>query len=146
MKKNVLAFFHRGLIACGFGPIVLAVLYLILKENAGIDTLSVNQVCLGIFSLSALAFIAGGMNVIYQIERLPLATAILIHGCVLYCSYLVTYLLNDWLERGTTPILVFSGIFVLGYLAVWAVIYSITKRNTKKLNKILQEKLAPAKE
>ena len=114
MKKNILDFFRRGFVACGFGPVVLAVLYLILQHKAEIEVLTVNQVCLGIFSLSALAFIAGGMNVIYQIERLPLMVAILIHGSVLYISYLVTYLLNNWLEWGVTPILVFSGIFILG--------------------------------
>ncbi len=140
MKKNVLEFFRRGFVACGFGPIVLAVSYLILQHQAAIETLTVNQVCLGIFSLSALAFIAGGMNVVYQIERLPLMVAILIQGSVLYISYLVTYLLNDWLEWGTTPILVFTVIFVLGYLAIWAVIYSVTKRNTERLNEILKKK------
>ena len=66
--------------------------------------------------------------------------AILIHGCVLYITYLGTYLLNGWLEWGVTPILAFSAIFLLGYLAVWAVIYSITKRNTEKLNEILKQK------
>ena len=146
MRKNVLEFFRRGMIACGFGPIVLAVFYLILQHQGAIETLTVNQVCLGIFSLSALAFIAGGMNVIYQIERLPLMAAILIHGGVLYISYLGTYLLNDWLELGVTPILVFSGIFVLGYLAVWAVIYSVTKRNTEKLNEMLKQKQQNAEE
>ena len=140
MKKNVLEFFRRGLIACGFGPIVLAIVYLILKNQAGLESLTVHQVCIGIFSLSALAFIAGGMNVIYQIEQLPLMLAILIHGCVLYISYLGTYLLNDWLEWGVTPILVFSGIFVFGYFAIWAIIYSIIKRNTEKLNIILKQK------
>ena len=140
MKKIVLEFFRRGLIASGFGPIVLAILYLILKHQANVETLTVNQVCLGIFSLSALAFIAGGMNVIYQIERLPLMVAILIHGSVLYISYLGTYLLNDWLEWGATPILIFSGIFVLSYLVIWAIIYSAIKKNTEKLNKILKEK------
>ena len=140
MKKNILEFLRRGLVACGFGPIVLAVLYLILQRQAAIETLTVNEVCLGIFSLSALAFIAGGMNVIYQIERLPLMVAILIHGGVLYISYLLTYLLNGWLEWGITPILVFTGIFVLGYLAVWAVIYSVTRRNTERLNEVLKEK------
>ena len=140
MKKNVLEFFRRGLIACGFGPIVLAILYLILQHQAVVETLTVNQVCCGIFSLSALAFIAGGMNVVYQIERMPLMMAILIHGCVLYISYLGTYLINDWLEWGVTPILFFSGIFILGYLAVWAVIYSTTKKRTEKLNKILKKK------
>ena len=140
MKKIVLEFFHRGMIACGFGPIVLAVFYLILRQQGIAETLTVEQVCRGIFSLSALAFIAGGMNVVYQIERLPLMVAILIHGSVLYVSYLGTYLLNDWLEWGVTPILVFSVIFVLGDLVIWAIIYSIIKRNTDQLNEMLKKK------
>ena len=140
MKKNVMEFLRRGLIACGFGPIVLAILYLILQHQGAVQTLAVNEVCLGIFSLSALAFIAGGMNVVYQIERLPLMVAILIHGGVLYFSYLITYLVNDWLEWGVTPFLVFTGIFVFGYLAIWAVIYFINKNRTKKLNEKLKQK------
>lgn len=140
MKKYIQEFIRRGLIACGFGPMILAVLYLILQHHSGLETLTVNQVCTGIFSLTALAFIAGGMNVVYQIERLPLMAAILIHGGILYISYLATYLLNDWLEMGSMPILVFTGIFVLGYLAIWAVIYCITKRNTEKINAALKNK------
>ncbi len=140
MKKNILEFFRRGLIASGFGPIVLAILYLILKHQAALETLTVNEVCLGIFSLSALAFVAGGMNVLYQIERLHLMVAILIHGGILYISYLSTYLLNDWIEWGATPILVFSGIFILGYLLIWAIIYSIIKKRTERLNIILKQK------
>lgn len=140
MKKNILEFFRRGFVACGFGPIVLAILYLILQHKADIETLTVNQVCIGIFSLSALAFVAGGMNVIYQIERLPLMVAILIHGSVLYIIYLVTYLLNNWLEWGAIPILVFSGIFILGYLVIWAIIYCIIKKRTERLNEILKQK------
>ena len=140
MKKIVLEFVRRGLIACGFGPIVLAILYLILNQQAVIETLTVNEVCLGIFSLSVLAFLAGGMNVVYQIERLPLMVAILIHGVVLYITYLATYLLNDWLEWGGTPILVFSGIFILGYFAIWAIIYAIIKKRTERLNIILKQK------
>ena len=140
MKKNVFEFIRRGLVACGFGPVVLAVLYLVLQHKGAIQTLTVNQVSLGIFSLSALAFVAGGMNVIYRIEHLPLMIAILIHGGVLYVCYLGTYLLNGWLEWGITPVLVFSGIFGFSYLAIWAIIYGITKRNTEKLNEILKEK------
>ena len=122
MNKIAKEFFRRGVAACGLGPIVLAILYLILQHNGLVEFLTVNEVCIGIFSLSALAFLAGGMNAIYQIERLPLMMAILIHGSALYVSYLVTYLVNDWLEWGTTPILIFSVIFVLGYLVIWAVI------------------------
>ena len=140
MKKTVLDFFRRGMTACGIGPMVLAVLYLVLRRQGTVELLSVEQVCTGIFSLSALAFIAGGMNVIYQIERLPLMVAILIHGGVLYASYLGTYLLNDWLEWGTAPLLIFSGIFALGYLLIWAVIYAFARRNTARVNAALRKK------
>ena len=140
MKRFILDFLRRGSVACGFGPIILAFLYLILQQSANLVALTINQVCIGIFSLTALAFIAGGMNAVYQLERLPLMVAISIHGGVLYISYLVTYLLNDWLEWGITPILVFTGIFVLGYLAIWAIIYSITRKRTKRLNEILKKK------
>ena len=140
MKKFVLEFVRRGLIATGLGPIVLAIVYLILKQSAAIDALTVNQVCIGIFSLSVLAFIAGGMNAIYQVERLPLMTAILIHGGVLYIGYLGTYILNDWLDFGVIPIIVFTAIFVVGYILIWAIIYSIIRRNTAKLNEMLKKK------
>lgn len=139
MKKTAKDFLRRGVAACGLGPVVLAVLYLILQHSGALEILTVNEVCVGIFSLSALAFLAGGMNVIYQIERLPLMVAILIHGGVLYASYLATYLVNDWLEWGIAPVLVFTGIFVIGYLLIWAVIYSVTKRNTDRLNEKLKQ-------
>ena len=140
MKKIVKEFLRRGIAACGLGPIVLAVLYLILQHNGAVESLSVNEVCVGIFSLSALAFIGGGMNAIYQIEQLPLMVAILIHGGVLYISYLGTYLLNDWLDWGGMPIIVFTAVFVVGYVVIWAIIYSVTKRNTEKLNEVLKQK------
>ena len=140
MRRFVVDFLRRGIIACGFGPIALAIIYLLLQQSATIDTLTVNQVCIGIFSLSALAFIAGGMNAIYQIERMPLMTAILIHGGALYIGYLGTYLLNDWLDWGVIPIVVFSAIFVVGYIVIWAIIYSIVKRYTAKLNEVLKKK------
>ena len=140
MKKFVLEVLRRGMVACGFGPLILAVLYLILKRSIGLETLTVDEVCVGIASLSVLAFVAGGMNAVYQIERLPLMVAILIHGGVLYISYLGTYLINGWLEWGLTPMLVFTGVFALGYLMIWAVIYAITKRNTDRVNTLLREK------
>ena len=140
MKKYIFDFIRRGFVACGLGPMVLVVFYLILQHQTNIHTLTVNEVCLGIVSLSGLAFIAGGMNFIYQIERLPLMVAILIHGTVLYISYLATYLLNNWLEWGIVPILVFTGIFIFGYLVIWVIIYFIIKRNTAKLNEILKNK------
>ena len=140
MKKMVLEFFRRGAAACGLGPLVLAVLYLILQKTGNLETLTVSQVCTGIFSLSALAFLAGSLNVVYQVERLPLMAAVTIHGVVLYACYLVTYLVNGWLEDGMMSLLVFTCIFAVGYLLIWAVIYCIIWRNTDSLNEMLQEK------
>lgn len=140
MRKTALEFVRRGLVAGGFGPVILAVLYIILEQSGEIVSLTASQVCTGIFSLYALAFIAGGMNVVYQIERLPLMAAISIHGGVLYIGYLITYLVNGWLELGKTPIMVFTAIFIAGYLAIWAVIYHITRRNTRRLNEMLKQK------
>ena len=137
MKKYLMEFFRRGFMACGFGPLVLAIVYLILQKNSYVQILTINQVCTGIFSLSLLAFLAGGMNVLYQIERLPLLIAIFIHGCVLYIGYLTTYLLNNWLEFSLTPIFIFTLIFLFSYLAIWIIIYSLTKKNTKAINEKL---------
>ena len=140
MKQTILEFIRRGMAASGLGPIVLAVLYLILQHQGILQTLTVHQVCTGIFSLSALAFLAGGMNVVYQIEQLPLMAAISLHGGVLYVGYLAVYLLNDWLEHGIWSILVFTGIFLLGYLAIWVIIYFIIRKNTEQMNEMLKEK------
>ena len=139
MRQVIREFFRRGLFAGSIGPLVLAAVYVILQQ-VGLQTLTVREVCIGIVSLWGLAFLAGGMNVVYQIERLPLMGAILIHGMVLYLGYLATYLINDWLAWGTTPVLVFTAIFVLGYLAVWLGIYTVTKRNTAKVNEMLRDR------
>ena len=139
MKQFMKDFLQRGMVAAGFGPLALVVFYLITAHYSGVGTLSVSEVCVGITTLTALAFIAGGMNAIYQIERLPLMASISIHGAVLYGCYLATYLINGWLEQVGGPILVFTVIFLAGYLAVWAMIYSITKRNTTRINEILKQ-------
>ena len=147
MRKTVLDFIHRGLVACGFGPLVLAVVYLALHQQGVVDQLSLQQVAKGIFSMTALAFVAGSMNGLYRIERLPLMLAILIHGCVLYAGYLATYLINDWLEMGCAPFLIFTAVFVGGYLVIWAIIYIVVNRRTRKLNETLrlrQKEASPA--
>ena len=140
MKKIILDFMHHGLHSFGFGPMVLAVVYLFLQKNNILQSLTINEVCLGIFSSAALAFIVGGANIIYQIERLALLPAILIHGGILYISYIIVYLLNGWLKGGFTPVLVFTGIFIVGYLVIMAIIITTTKKSTARLNDILKQK------
>ena len=134
MKKIILDFVRRGLIGGGFGPLVLSIVYFIINRSIGLENLDVNEVCIAIISLYILAFIVGGMNSIYQIERLPIMMAILIHGIVLYIGYLATYVVNDWIELGAVPIIIFTAIFIVGYFIIWAVIYTIIKKKTLILN------------
>ena len=140
MKGFISNFVLRGLIACGFGPLVLGAIYLPLNISGVVDTVSVTEMCMGIFSISVLAFVCGGMTAIYQVEKLHIITAILLHGGVLYAVYLATYLINNWLEEGLIPLLVFSGIFVIGYIIIWAIIYAINRKRIAKINAILKTK------
>ena len=140
MKKFGFDFVRRGLVAMGFGPLVLAVIYLVSEKFGAAASLMVKEVCIGIFSLSALAFLAGALTSLYQIERLPLMPAVFLHGAVLYLGYLGTYLANGWLAGGKIPVLVFTGIFVFGYALIWCIIYFLIQNSTKKINRILKEK------
>ena len=134
MKKFLADFFLRGLVAASFGPPVLAIIYWILGVTGVVEHFSPNEVALGILTIEVLALVVGGMSAIYQQERLPLATAILIHGGVLYVTYILIYLINGWLQRKLMPILVFSVIFVTGYALIWLFIYLFNKQKTKKIN------------
>ena len=130
----------RGLVACGFGPAALAIIYFALYKSGAVETLPIPEICVGILSISALAFICGGMTAIYQTEKLHIIAAIMLHGGVLYVAYLVTYLINNWLEDGLIPFLVFSGIFVVVYAIIWVMIYAINRKRIAKINAILKTK------
>ena len=134
MKKFAKEFLFRGLIACGGGPIVLAIVYGILGATGTVSHFSPDEVCMGILTVTLLAFIVAGMTAIYQLEQLPLMFAIAIHGAGLYAAYILIYLLNGWLRDQLVPILVFTAVFVACYAVIWLFIYAVTKAKTKKIN------------
>ncbi len=138
MKKFLKEFLLRGLICASGGPIVLAIIYGILGATGTAEAFSPREVCLGILTITMLAFIAAGMTAIYQMEQLPLPTMILLHGGALYIAYILTYLINGWLQNSLVPILIFTGIFVVGYALIWLIIYFIEKAKAEKLNKLLK--------
>ena len=84
-----------------------------------------------------MAFIAGGVTAVYQMEELPLFLAILIHGIALYLDYLMLYLVNGWIAEGVKPLLIFTGIFILGYAIIWAIIYAIIRKDARNINRHL---------
>ncbi len=138
MRKFLKEFLLRGLICAGGGPIVLAIIYGILGATGAVEFFSPREVCTGILTITLLAFLAAGMTAVYQMEQLPLPIMILLHGGVLYIAYILTYLLNGWLQSSLIPILVFTGIFLAGYALIWLIIYRIQKAQTEKLNKLLK--------
>lgn len=138
MKKHIAGFFRRGLVGAAGGPVVLAIIYGILGANGSIDTLTPQEVCTEILTVTLLALIAAGSNEIYQLEQLPLPLAIGLHSLILYTDYILIYLLNGWLENQLVPILVFTGVFFTGFAMIWLIIYLITKRATTHINKKLR--------
>ena len=114
MKKFWKEFLLRGLLCAAGGPVVLAIIYGILGATGAAETLSPKDVCMGILTITLLAFTAAGMTAIYQMEQLPLPTMILLHGGALYIAYILTYLLNGWILNQLKPILIFTGIFIAG--------------------------------
>lgn len=139
MKRFICDFVHRGLIACGFGPIILAMVYAFVQADGRIHMLTVNEVVLGVLTSALLAFIAGGINAVYKIERLPLAAAVFIHGIALYIDYVVIYLVNDWIKVEFASLAVFTACFFAGFAIIWAMIYLHIKRSAERLNQKLTE-------
>ena len=139
MKKFWKEFLFRGLICAGGGPLVLAIIYGILGAAGTVESFSPNEVCMGILTITLLAFITAGMTAIYQMEQLPLPIMILLHGGALYIAYILTYLFNGWLVNQLTPILIFTGIFIAGYALIWLIIYCVEKAKTEALNKVIKK-------
>lgn len=138
MKTYAKEFMKRGLMAAGGGPVVLAIVYGCLGAAGAVSSLTPGQVCMGILTVTLMAFIAAGITVVYQIERLPLLNALLLHGGVLYLDYLLMYLLNDWIPGNASGIGIFTGIFVAGYALVWVIIYLCIKAKADRLNRQLR--------
>lgn len=134
MKKHISDFCLRGLVAAAGGPVILAIIYGILGATGAVESLSPVEVCKGILSITLMAFIAAGITMIYTVERLPLMCAILIHAGVLYLDYLVMYLFNSWIPKNPQAIGLFTGIFVVGFVLVWVIVYFCEKAKTARLN------------
>ena len=137
MKKYIKKFVLRGLLVCGLGPIALAIVYAVLNSAGVVSEVSVTEMVIGMISATVLAFIAGGISMIYEIERLPIVTAAFIHALVLYADYAVIYLINGWLEGGVTSFIIFTSCFFSGFALVWLIIYLTTKRSTDEVNSML---------
>ena len=139
MKRFWKEFFLRGLVSCGFGPIILAIIYGVLGATGTVETLAPAEVCKGILTIALMAFVAGGVSAVYQFEKIPVFSAALIHGIALYFDYLMIYLVNGWIAQGVAPLAAFTLIFAAGYGLIWLVIYLITRKGTDRINRMLSK-------
>ena len=137
MKEYIKVFLLRGMIVGGFGPIIAAIIYLILSLTVDNFSLSGNEAFLGIISTYLLAFIQAGASIFNQIEKWSIGKSLLVHLSVIYVAYVGCYLLNSWIPFEWIAILIFSAIFIAVYLSVWLTVFLLVKNASKKLNENL---------
>ena len=132
-EKHIKNFCIRGATFAWSGPVILAIVWLVLQAAGVVTTLTVNEVALGIVSMTIMAFLAAGVSIVYQIESLPKAFAGLIQMSVLYLDYLGFYLLNGWIPW--SKIWIFTAIFVVAFALVWFIIYITVRVKVGKMNR-----------
>ena len=139
MNKNLKAYLNRGILFGGFGPIVVAIVYAIVGVATKDNLITTTNFLLATISSYILAFLVAGSSMFYQIEHWGLTKASLLHALSLYVAYLCCYLLNSWIAFDIINVLIFTGIFIVGYLVIWLIIYISIKHTEKKLNKKVEK-------
>lgn len=134
MNKYVKAFFHRGLIFGGFGPIVTAIVYFVISLFIEDLSLSATEVLTATVSTYVLAFIHAGASVFNQIDDWPTAKSLLFHLASLYVAYSLCYIANSWIPFEPMVLLIFTLIFMAVYFVVWIIVVLSIKAFTKKIN------------
>ncbi|MBR2327570.1 MAG: DUF3021 domain-containing protein [Clostridia bacterium] len=134
MNKYLKGFFHRGLIFGGFGPIIMAIVYLVLSLTLKDFSVSGAEMFSAIISTYLLAFIHAGASVFNQIESWGLAKSLFFHFFTLYLAYSACYLINTWIPFDLNVFLIFTAIFIAVYFVVWLTVMISVKALCKKMN------------
>ncbi len=137
MNRYIKEFLHRGLVFGGFGPIVMAIIYLVLSRTIKGFSLGGIEVFVSVISTYLLAFVHAGSSLFNQIEHWGIMKGLLCQLSTLYAAYLICYLINSWIPFNITVVAIFTAIFVIGYLAIWGIVYLCVKGNAKKLSENL---------
>ena len=136
MKNPVKEFFHRGLVFGGFGPIITAIIYLIVYFTEKF-TLSGLEIFTAIISTYILAFVHAGVSVFNQMEEWPIMKSVLCHFSVLYVTYTVCYLINSWIPFDLKVFLIYTACFVVVYIIIWLIVVTSLKISGQKINRKL---------
>ena len=135
MNKYFKIFIHRGAIFGGFGPIIMAIIYLILHFTIDGFSADGSEIFSAIISTYMIAFIHAGSSIFTQIGHWPIAKSIFVHFTLLYFTYTLCYLINSWIPFDLTVFLIYTGAFIAAYAIVWViVVLCVTRRIEKNLN------------
>lgn len=137
MNKYVKEFLHRGLVFGGFGPIVVSIILLAINAAGEAVTLTAKDYFTSTVSIYLLAFVHAGASVFNQIEHWSLPKSVFFHFSSLYIVYSLCYIINSWIPFEPKVLLIFTAVFVAGYIAVWLTVMVILKITTKKMNRRL---------
>ena len=137
MNKYVKEFLHRGLIFGGFGPIIVGIIYFILSYTVKDFSVGGKENFIAILSIYILAFVHAGCRVFNQIEHWGIMKGLLCQLGTLYIAYLICYLINSWIAFEITVVAIFTAIFVVGYLAIWGIVYLCVRGKAKKMSEKL---------
>ena len=137
MNKYVKEFLHRGLIFGGFGPIIMAIIYLVLSYSIKDFSVGGIENFTAVLSTYILAFVHAGSSVFNQIEHWGVMKGLLCQLVSLYIAYIGCYLINSWIAFEISVVAIFTAIFVVGYLAIWGIVYLCIKGKAKKMSEKL---------
>ncbi len=138
MNQYVKSFFHRGLVFGGFGPIVVAIVFMCISFGNDDFRLNALQILLATVSSYLLAFVQAGVTVFNQIEHWSTVKSLLCHFSTLYAAYSVCYVVNSWIPFEPMVLVIFTAVFVLLFLAIWGIVYFSVRSTSKKFNSQLK--------
>ncbi|MGT2929230.1 DUF3021 domain-containing protein [Streptococcus dentasini] len=130
MKRFLRKMALYALIGVGFGGFT----YVVILWLNGAESQSVEQIA-NVVWISALI---GLISMIFSFERPSFIAQLFLHFCLVYSLVILMNRLNDY--DGTLFSLSSFGNFILCYLIIWGIVYSIWLHRIDKINHKLAEK------
>lgn len=138
MNRYLKDFLHRGLIFGGFGPIVVAIVFMCISLADRGFSLTASQILLATVSSYLLAFIQAGVTVFNQIEHWSTVKSLLCHFVTLYATYSVCYVVNSWIPFEPMVLVIFSAVFAVLFFVIWTIVYLSVRATSKRFNSQLK--------
>ena len=138
MNRYLKDFLHRGLIFGGFGPIVVAIVFMCISLADRGFSLTASQILLATVSSYLLAFVQAGVTVFNQIEHWSTVKSLLCHFVTLYATYSVCYVVNSWIPFEPMVLVIFSVIFAVLFFLIWTIVYLSVRATSKRFNSQLK--------